>query len=270
MIFVIQLLIKTCIETAYLIGMITLIGLLLEILRNNSIRNFQRSFGNKALMVTGFIGVPIHELSHAIFALLFRHKINKIKLLQKPDVYGVMGYVQHSYNKGSIYQQIGNFFIGVAPIFRGVFSIILLMRITIPEAYEKFISILIKSLNITVINKSTMEIIINSYGELIRIIFSVKNFQDIYFYIFLFIAICISSHMSLSIADIKGASRGLMAIFSILLVFNLLNLSKYLASFNFIKYNIIVTGFLVIAIILSVITYLVSLISVAIRRISLI
>ncbi|WP_333860552.1 hypothetical protein [Clostridium sp.] len=270
MMFVIQLLIKTSVETIYLIGMITLIGLLLGVLRNNSMRNFQRSFGSRALMVTGVIGVPIHELSHAVFALLFRHKISRIKLLQKPDSQGVMGYVQHSYNKGSIYQQIGNFFIGVAPIFGGIASIIVLMKIIIPDAYEKFTSILIKGLNITVINGSTMDIMVNSYGELIKIIFSAKNFQSIYFYIFLFVAVCISSHMSLSMADIKGASRGLIAIFIILLLLNFFNLSKYLASFNFIKYNIIVTGFLLIAVILSVITYLISLISIALKRTSLI
>lgn len=268
--FVIQLLIRTCIETVYLIGMITLIGLLLGVLRNNSIGNFQRSFGSGALMVTGIIGVPIHELSHAIFALLFRHKINKIRLIQRPDGYGVMGYVQHSYNKGSIYQQIGNFFIGVAPIFGGILSIILLMRITIPQAYKKFISVLVNSSNITIINKSTTELIINYYGELIKVIFSIKNFENIYFYVFLFVAICISSHMALSIADIKGASRGLISIFFILLMLNFFNVSSYLPSFNFIKYNIIVTGFLVIAMILSVITYLVSLILVTVKRTSLI
>ncbi|MFL0197228.1 hypothetical protein ACJDU8_16930 [Clostridium sp. WILCCON 0269] len=266
MMFAIQLLIKTCIETAYLIGIIILVGLLLGILRNNSIKNFQRSFGSKALMVTGCIGVPIHELSHAIFALLFRHKISKIKLLQKPDVNGVMGYVQHSYSKGSIYQQIGNFFIGIAPIFGGIFSIVMLMRVIIPQAYEKFIGILIRSLHTAVLNKNTVETILNSYAGLIKIIFSVKNFENIYFYIFLFIAICISSHISLSSADIEGASRGLLSIFLILLGFNALNLSKYFMSFNLIKYNIMITGFLGIAVILSVITYLISLILVSIRR----
>jgi hypothetical protein len=62
-------------------------------------------------MVTGVVGVPIHELSHATFALIFGHKIKSIKLFQKPDENEVMGYVQHSYNQGSIYQQAGNFFI---------------------------------------------------------------------------------------------------------------------------------------------------------------
>lgn len=258
--FIIELLIKTCIETLYLTGMIILIGMLLGILRTYSIKNFQRSFGSKIVMITGLIGVPIHELSHAIFALLFGHKVTEIKLFQKPDENGVMGYVQHSYNKGSIYQQIGNFFIGIAPIFGGIFSIIALMRFIIPQAYSRFINILVKSLHVTVLNKNTIEGIINSYAELIKVIFSLKNFENPYFYIFLFVAICISSHISLSSADIKGASRGLWVIFLILLILNALNLSKYMLSLDLVKYNILITGFLIISIILSIITFLISLV----------
>ncbi len=265
MIFVIELLIRTCIETVYLTGMIILVGLFLGLLRNNSIRNFQRGFGSKALMVTGLIGVPIHELSHAIIALLFGHKITKIKLLQKPDENGVMGYVQHSYNKRSIYQQMGNFFIGIAPIFGGVFSVIALMRFIIPQAYDRFISILVRSLHVTVLNKSAIEGIMNSYVGLLKVIFSLKNFENPYFYIFLFVAICISSHISLSSADIKGASRGLWVIFIILFILNALNLSKYILSLDLIKYNILITGFLIISVILSVITFLISLIFINIR-----
>ena len=154
-----------------------------------------------------------------------------------------MGYVQHSYNKRSIYQQIGNFFIGIAPIFGGIFSIIALMRFIIPQAYNRFINILVKSLHVTVLNKSTIEGIMNSYAGLIKVIFSLKNFENPYFYIFLFVAICISSHISLSSADIKGASRGLWVIFLILFILNALNLSKYILAIDLIKYNILITGF---------------------------
>ncbi|MDF2881419.1 MAG: rane protein [Clostridiaceae bacterium] len=265
MTFVIELLIRTCIETVYLIGMIILVGLLLGVLRNNSIRNFQRSFGTKALMVTGCIGVPIHELSHAVFALLFGHKIADIKLFQKPDVNGVMGYVQHSYNQDSIYQQIGNFFIGIAPIFGGTFSIIALMKGIIPQAYNRFINILVKGLNVTMLNVSTIEGIMNSYSGLIKVMFSLKNFENPYFYIFLFIAVCISSHISLSRADIKGASKGLWVIFLILFILNALNLSKYILFIDLIKYNILITGILIIALALSTATFLISLISISVR-----
>ncbi|MBC2582255.1 M50 family metallopeptidase [Clostridium sp. DJ247] len=263
--FLVQLLTKTFIETLYLTGMIILSGLLLGILRNHSIKNFQRSFGSKAVMITGFIGVPIHELSHAMFALLFGHKVTEIKLLQKPDEKGVMGYVQHSYNQRSIYQQIGNFFIGVAPIFGGVISIIVLMRFTIPQAYNKFIYILIKNLHVTAINKAAIEGILSSYVGLVKTIFSLRNFQNPYFFIFVLVAICISSHISLSSADIKGASRGLGIIFLILLILNALDLSKYISTLNIIKYNILITGFLIVSIIFSAITFLISLVLVMIR-----
>ncbi|WPC43088.1 hypothetical protein [Clostridium sp. JS66] len=263
--FIMRILGRTFVETFYLTGMIILIGLILGVLRNNSIKNFQKSFGSNAVMITGFIGVPIHELSHAIFAVLFGHKITKIKLLQKPDENGVMGYVQHGYNQNSIYQQIGNFFIGIAPIFGGVFSIIGLMKFIIPRAYNSFINILFRSLHITVLNKSIIEGIINSYLGLIKVIFSLKNFENPYFYVFLFISICISSHISLSSADIKGASRGLCVIFIILLILNALNLTKYILAIDLIKYNILITGFLMISVILSTITFLVSLILISIK-----
>jgi hypothetical protein len=258
--FFIELIIKTIIETFYLTGMIILVGFFLGILRNKSIKNFQRGFGMKSVMITGFIGVPIHELSHAIFAVLFGHKIIDIKLFQRPDADGVMGYVKHTYNVDSIYQQIGNFFIGTAPIFGGITSIIVLMKIVIPESYSQFLNILIKNLNVVNLNKYAVEGILNSYAALIKTIFSLKNLENPYFFVFLFAAICISSHISLSYADIKGAYRGLSIIFLILLIFNVLGLTKYVFAFSIIKYNILVTGLLIISIGFSIITFLISLI----------
>jgi hypothetical protein len=256
----IELLIRSCIETFYITGMIILTGLLLGILRTYSIRNLQRSFGSKAVMITGFIGVPIHELSHAVFAVLFGHKVTKIKLLQKPDENGTMGYVNHSYNKLSIYQQIGNFFIGIAPILGGASSIIVLMRYMLPLSYNEFIKILMENFHLTTLNKSTMEGMLSSYAALISTVFSFGNLKNPAFYIFLFTAICISSHISLSYADMKGAFRGIGAIFMILFILNLFDLSKYIAAVWIIRYNILLTGVLIAAVLLSGITFIVSLI----------
>jgi hypothetical protein len=257
----IELIIKTIVETFYLTGIVILIGFLLGVLRDNTLINFQRSFGSKALMITGIIGVPIHELSHAILAVLFRHRINSIKLLQKPDVNGVMGYVNHSYSKNSVYQQVGNFFIGIAPIFGGVFSIIALMHFIIPKSYNKLIEVLESGFKVTTLNKSIAEGIINSYTGLLKNIFSLENFRNPYFYIFLFISICISSHISLSSADIKGASKGLGIIFVILITLNIFGLTKYISEIDVIRYNILLTGVLLVAVILSIITYVISLLS---------
>ena len=263
--FIIELLIKTCVLTFYLTGMIILVGLFLGILRTESIKNFQKSLGNSSVMITGFIGVTIHELSHAVTALLFGHKITAIKLFQKPDENGILGYVNHSYNPRSLYQQVGNFFIGVAPIFGGTFVIITLMRLIMPKSYNGFINIVIKNLSITKLNRSTIDGILISYGSLIKGIFALKNLANPYFYIFMFLGICISSHISLSYADIKGATKGISIIFLILLVLNIFSLSKYIVASNIIKYNILLIGFLIVAVLLSLITFLISLFLVLIK-----
>lgn len=252
------LLLKPIIETIYLTGMIIFIGFILGILRNSSLRNFRRSFGANAIMITGFIGVPIHECSHAIFALLFKHSITDMKLLQKPDGNGTLGYVKHSYNPNSLYQQIGNFFIGIGPILGGLVSLIILMRILLPNSYDEFIKISMSNINITNLNMNVIKEILNSYYELIKTIFSYSNFKNPSFFIFLFLSICISSHISLSRADINGAKKGLGVIFIIIFIFNMLGLTSLLSLSTIIKYNMVLTSFLIVALIFSLITYIIS------------
>ncbi len=252
------LLLQPIIETIYLTGMIILIGFVLGILRNSSLRNFQRSFGANAVMITGFIGVPIHELSHAILALVFRHSIKEMKLLQRPDESGTLGYVRHSYNQSSIYQQIGNFFIGIAPIFGGLICVILSMKFLLPNSYNEFIKILTSNLNISSLNIKILERILNSYYGLIKTIFTYSNLKNPMFYIFLFLSICISSHISLSKADIDGASKGLFVIFVLIVILNMFGFTKYISMTDIIRYNVMLTGFLIVALLFSLITYIIS------------
>lgn len=260
-------LINTLIESFYFVGVFIFIGIILEILRKNSIKNFLRSMGNTAIILTGIIGVPIHELSHAIVAILFGHKIVGMKLFQMPDYDGIMGYVRHIYNKRSIYQQIGNFFIGIAPMIGGSFIIILLMKLLMPDIYVNFMHRLILEQQNIIINKTILKNILMSYYGLTKTIFALKNFANPYFYLFLFISICISSHISLSTEDIKSSLGGFLTIFIILFVLNILGLSRHIIMIYTIKYNILLNGILIVSIILSAFTYILSLlIATFIRR----
>lgn len=264
--YLINLIMKTMLDTIYMTGMIILIGYILGFLRERSIENFQKSFGWKAVAITSIIGVPIHEISHAIFCFIFGHKIIKLVLIQKRDENGVLGYVNHSYNPNSVYQQTGNFFIGIAPILGGISAIIALMRIMIPETYSEFITISMNNLQIAKLNSTALNGILNSYIDLIRTIFSINNFSSPYFILFLFLAICISSHISLSSADIKGASKGFFVIFLLILVINVLNFSKFVLASSILKYNIVLIGFLLVSLIFSSLTYLVSLLLSIIKK----
>lgn len=77
------------------------------------------NFGDKSQVMFGGLGVIVHELAHLVTALIFRHHIDDFKLLE-PRQYqytGQLGSVEHSWNKNNWYESLGNFFIGLAPVF---------------------------------------------------------------------------------------------------------------------------------------------------------
>ncbi|WP_153448932.1 hypothetical protein [Vibrio algicola] len=75
----------------------------------------QRPLSKGMFYASAMFGTPLHELSHAVMALLFRHKIHKIKFFQFGQD-GRLGYVEHNWNRRSIYQSVGMFFIAIAPM----------------------------------------------------------------------------------------------------------------------------------------------------------
>ncbi|MBS5939306.1 hypothetical protein [Clostridium sp.] len=253
--FLKELLIITIFEIVCLVGSIVVVGFILGFFRERSIKNFYKAFGRKSIYITGFIGVPIHELSHAIVAIIFRHEITEIKLFQHNSEDNRLGYVKHRYNTKSIYQQIGNFFIGIAPILGGTISIGILMYFLIPSVYNVFMSTILNNINqVNLIN------VVLSFKELTKLVFTLDNFKNVEFIIFILLSICISSHISLSKADIKGASKGLFSMFLILIILNLLGITKYVSINIIISYNMLIINILFIAIIFSFITYMISLI----------
>ena len=236
-----SILLKTLIDLSWFIGIIVIAGLILGFLRNTSMGNYQKSFGRKAIYITGIVGVPLHELSHLVIGLLFGHKIKEVKFFQVNDENRTLGYVNHSYNPRNIYHQIGNFFIGVAPIICGSLIIILLLKIFIPSSLETTNNLL-----------ST-----NGIFLFLKSIFSLSNFKRPEFYLFLYLVFSICSHISLSTADIKGAFTGVIFIFIVLFIFNVFNLDL-LSHINIIKYNLLLTNVLIISIIFSSINLLIS------------
>lgn len=236
-----NILLKTLIDLSWFIGIIVIAGLILGFLRNTSMYNYQKRLGRKAIYITGIIGVPVHELSHLIVAILFGHKIKEVKLFQVNDENRTLGYVNHSYNPRNIYHQIGNFFIGIAPIICGSLLIILLLKLFVPVSLEN------------------TNYLINADGifKFLKNIFSLNNFKRPEFYLFLYFAFSICSHISLSKADIKGAFVGVIFIFIILLILNVFNFDLF-SHINIIKYNLLLTNVLVISIIFSSINLLIS------------
>ena len=183
------------------IGLVGFVIYLLNVLFYKLVGN-----GRVACYASGLIGTPVHELSHALMCIIFRHKITDMKLYQMDDETGTMGYVTHSYNERSIYQKTGLFFIGVAPIIGGSLLIYLCLKWLLPTEFAE-ISLYLDDFSLLMQDGVSFDIFTYSFAiakEVLFIIFTSFD-KGINCIVFLIIGACIALHMKLSGADIKGA-----------------------------------------------------------------
>ncbi|MBQ8685396.1 MAG: DUF3267 domain-containing protein [Clostridia bacterium] len=201
----------TCFLTQiiFTIGAIILFGLLIALCNKLFYKNMG-GFGKAACYITGFLGTPVHECSHALMCLIFGHKITEIKLFQINSQDGTLGYVNHSYNTKNLYQKIGNFFIGIAPIIVISGVLYLLSILLVPNMLELILG-------------QTKDIRLDEgiIGVLDDMLFTIRIFfsyaSTLNWWIFLLIGMFLSLHMTLSTADIKGAWSGLLLLLLVVL-----------------------------------------------------
>ena len=105
----------------FLVGVLPwiVIAFIMQLLSNLIRKSLAKIFGIQGYIYLTCPGVMVHEIGHALFCVIFRHKIVEMKLFS-PEEDGTLGYVNHSYNPNSFYQRIGNFFIGTGPIWFGI------------------------------------------------------------------------------------------------------------------------------------------------------
>ena len=210
-----EILINFLYQFVFSIGIIILFGLIIAFCRRGFC-SIVGPNGPRILLATGIVGTPIHELSHALLCILFGHKVVEMKLYipNAPD--GTLGYVNHSYNPKNIYHQIGNFFIGVAPILGGSGVLLLLMMWLTPDTFGAVMDTL--SAIPTFVDFSSVLDYLGTLWEMILLIFAPENLGDWHWWVFIVLAFMIASHMELSGADIKGGIKGLLILLGLLLI----------------------------------------------------
>lgn len=204
-----DILLNFLLQVVFTIGVIVLFGFLIALCNRKFYANFGGA-GTVVCYITGFIGTPVHELSHALFCLLFGHKITEIKLFQINSDDGTLGYVRHTYNPKNIYQRIGNFFIGVAPIIVISALLFLLAWLLLPS----FVDVLGR-----VPGQADPDAPLSVFRfipSVIAAFFSlIVSWQ---WWVFFVVGIFLALHMTLSGADIKNALGGILFLLIVVLI----------------------------------------------------
>lgn len=242
-------------------------GLIIGQIERKSNNLIYRTFGKYGIILTGIIGTTIHEFSHYIMCKIFLHKVVEVKWFSlKLNIGGELGHVKHTFNPKNIYQRIGNFFIGVAPILIGTLIIIVILRLLLPNTYFNITNnIAIKEISYSISNLNFIGFfreLGHEFFTIIKFLFSIENLSSIKFWIFIIISFSISNHMSLSKADINNSLDGIGFLFllslfiSIILV--LLKINFYSILIYVITFNCLLISFLSVGLLFSIISLILS------------
>jgi len=226
LVFIKDLIIATLSQMASLFAGVFIFGLLIHLISQLTFKSLERSFGSKGVYFVAWLGTPIHELGHALFCLIFLHRIVDIKFFKPDPVTGTLGYVSHTWNKGNPWAVLGNFFIGIGPVVLGCAVLFATFYFLIPNSSRVWDSIIFE---VGGIGESQSiggywAVFTSSSLALVKIIFTFSNLASWQFWVFVYLSICVASNIRLSPSDIKGSLSGLGCVVLIFLLINFLGL----------------------------------------------
>lgn len=199
-----------------LLGPFAIFAIIIHWLERTIQTRLAERFGWKCVLWTGWLGTPIHELSHAVMCKVFRHRIDDIALFEPDKQSGRLGYVRHSWTRGNWFEEIGNVFIGIAPLMGGSVTLIGLLWLFFPDAAKAALEI----------GRSSDTGVVDQTLAIVQTIFSSildwKNFGTASFWVFIYLVLCVGSHMAPSRSDYRGAGKGAVMLLIMLAVVGVL------------------------------------------------
>ena len=199
---------KAAISSGIILGFFCcflLLALLLQLVTMSFRRRWYELLGEKSWIFLAAPGTIVHETAHALFCLIFRHRILEMKLFS-PCQDGTLGMVNHSWDPKSLYQRTGNFFIGTGPIIVGITVIALATAWLMPEVWEE-----LEVPDFYTLSDMAAGIL-TIFCRMFKALFSFALWQKWQTWLWLLITMLIGSHITLSKEDLKNASAGIWLI----------------------------------------------------------
>lgn len=225
--FLITKFIDTTVFLANTVGIFLIFGLLFKLLSSEIQKSEINLFGLFSYIII-YPFVVIHELAHLIMALIFTNRITEVKLLNFSND-GTLGYVSFAkvnsnFKIRNLYQNIGDFYVGLAPIIIGSGLFLITSKFINNDLFKSIIKLSEKN--------ETIFDLLASFRNLNNLQY-LFNFNLILFILIIF---SISSLFLLSKSDWEGCLQGIpylvITMFIINVFFNsftwFVNFSKWL------------------------------------------
>jgi hypothetical protein len=212
--FALVVLKSAALQFCWWIGSLAMSGAVLTFLAGSTHRSMQAVFIGPLYWVRAHtferLGVMVHELSHAVFCLLFGHRLQKIKWFDRSAKSGAKGSVTHTYHPLNPYHRIGHFFIGLGPTLLAPILVFLMMLALFPVARHAL---------------SFYETPLLFYQSWLQSIAHFSSFHSWRLWLFWSFTLAVLSQVELSKEDVKQALQGLPWICASLLIINALLLA---------------------------------------------
>ncbi|MBI4338393.1 MAG: hypothetical protein HY680_00400 [Chloroflexi bacterium] len=212
----------TAMETLVVGGALLVFGLALYCLERRAFAVMSRAFGVTAtVLATGWIGTTVHELSHAALCLVFRHKITGFSLFSPDTETGVLGYVRHTWDRKSLYQNLGLLFIGLAPLAVGS-ALLIGLGYLLVQGFGGVLELATAMPGLDNASDAAQYAswLASMVGETFAVLFAPGQLGRWQLWAFLYVSLSVGSHLSPSPADLKGAWPGLALALAALLLAN--------------------------------------------------
>ena len=186
-------------------------------------RRLSTRFGWSSVLWTGWLGTPIHESSHLLMCPVFRHRIDEVAFFEPDRKSGRLGYVRHSFHQGNWFEEMGNLFIGIAPLIGGSLVLLALLFVFYPDAANAAWMATAVPENLPTIpvdgqaaaasdalsssNGIWEQLWLRTTGMLSSLL-TLANWTGPRWWIFLYLVLCVGSHMAPSKSDYQGSLKG--------------------------------------------------------------
>lgn len=213
--FLITKFIDTIVFLANTVGIFLIFGLLFKLL-SSEIQKLEIDLFGLFSYIIIYPFVIIHELSHLIMAIIFTNRITEVKLLNFSND-NTLGYVSFSkvnsnFKIRNLYQNIGDFYVGLAPIIIGSGLFLIISKFINNDLFNSIIKLSEKN---------------ETIFDLLASFKNVNNIQYIFnfnFILVILIIFSISSLFLLSKSDWEGCLQGIpylvMTMFVVNVFFN--------------------------------------------------